>query len=185
MKGVGNQIRVTKTRKGKDMKSAPPIIRFCKSEKELELEEILASGLPSHGSARRDARNTVMLSGVSLTLVCKLISDATRKTISMKQVASTLQRKGVPTLEITFDDPLILVPDAADFERMNLPGIAGKAIDWYGIIKYFPELLHGAVDGDVFMPPRGMDILESVAAYANVKRNRKWKSWKRSINSRD
>lgn len=167
------------------MKSSPQIIRFCKSEEEIEFERILAHGLPSHGSARREARSTVSMFGVSLTLVCKLISDATRKPVNMKQIMSALRRKGVPFIKIDFDDPLIWEPDAADIRQMNLPGLAGKATDYYDLARYFPEVLHGAVDGDVFMPPRGMEILEDIPAYAGVKGSRDWEYWKRRATSRD
>ena len=167
------------------MKNSPRIIRLCKSAEELEFEEILAHGLPSHGSARRNARNTVMMNGVSLKLVCTLISDATRKPVNIRQITSALRRKGVPFIKIAFDDPLVEKPDAADLERMKQPGLLGCASDYYGIAKYFPELLHGAADGDVFMPPRGMDALEGIAVFARVKRNRNWQYWKRSKTSRE
>ena len=164
---------------------SPHVIRFCKSQEEIELEEILANGLPSHGSLRRDARNTVIGRGVSLSLVSQLISNATRKPVGIKQLTQVLRREGVPFIKIDFDDPLIREPDAADIERMKRPGILGKSVDVYEIMKYFPALLHGAVTGDVFMPPRGMEILEGVAAYAAVKRSRNWNRWKRSKNSWD
>jgi hypothetical protein len=168
-------------------KTKTPQFRLVREpDEKAQAEEIFASGLPSHGYARTQARNAVFGYGVSLTRVSMVVSKAMNTTISANKLAAALRKKGVPIIKIEYDDPLIYEIDDGYMELLKRPvsGLAGKVIDVFELVKLVPGLTGGASE-DFYMPPNGVEVLEGLAAYSSLKRKRVWKRFKERQESQD
>jgi hypothetical protein len=160
---------------------SPHLLRLDQSHEEAELEKIFECGLPSHGSARHDARNTVLTSGLSLAKTSKEMSQALSKTISAEELAAQLRKKQVPLIQIIYDDPLIDIPDAGDFKDPSLPPLARIKCDYYEIAKHFPDILYGTTTEDTFMLPWDVEEVERCRQYAGLTKSRRWQRFKNGL----
>lgn len=177
--------KAKKPSKRSPVKTKKPRLRLVpEPDERAEAEAIFASGLPSHGYARCQARNAVFHHGVSLTRVSMVASKAMNTTIGAKKLAAALRKKGVPVIKIEYDDPRIYEMDAGNIELLKHSGLVGKLVDAFEIVKLFPELTSGATE-DFFIPPDGIKVLEGIAAYSGLKRNREWNRFKKLHASRD